>query len=125
MKKILTVIITLILLTATAYAQKLPDQSPTKVRINEPDKTIVAEIDDSETHAKPKSALNYYWYSAGSIHTTQGGYSGILLNGSYTVYYPNKNLEEQGIFKKGLKDGIWKTWKDDGTLNPVTTWKKG
>lgn len=115
----------LFLAPVISHAQKIPDMGLNKVRLTEPDKTVVAELDETDAHPKAKPALYYAWYSAGTIHSTQGGYSGTLLNGLYTEYYPDKNLKEQGIYKKGLKDGVWKSWKENGTLNPTVTWKKG
>jgi len=122
MKKILFVI--LLPLWGTVYAQKMPDPGFYKVRINESDKMILAEIHPvDDPHTKPD--LFYYWYSANAIHATQGGFSGQLLNGQYSEYYLNKNLRQQGFFKNGLKSGIWKTWNEDGTLKATSTWEKG
>jgi antitoxin component YwqK of YwqJK toxin-antitoxin module len=106
-------------------AQKLPDYGLNKVRITDTDKTILVEIYPFTN--KPTIRLDrlYYWYSANSVHSTQGGFSGKLLNGQYTEYYINKNLKEQGTFKEGLKNGNWKSWNKDGTLNLVSSWKNG
>jgi len=123
MKNILFII--LISLWGRAYAQKMPDAGFYKVHINENDKTILAGISpvDDDVHVKPD--LFYYWYSANAIHSTQGGFSGQLLNGQYSEYYLNKNLKQQGFFKNGLKSGVWKTWNEDGTLKATSTWEKG
>lgn len=107
------------------YGQKLPDSGFDKVRIVSPGKIIQADIKEVTSDPDIKSDRFYYWYSANMIHSTQGGFSGRLLNGLYAEYYLNKNLKEQGTFKKGLKDGVWKKWKEDGTLNNTTTWKNG
>jgi len=123
MKKIL--LIGFFLLSISANAQKLPDFGFNKVRLAESDKTILAETAPVNSNPKAKANLFYYWYGANEIHVTQGGFSGKLLNGSYTEFYLNKNLEEQGSFKKGLKNGTWKRWNEDGTLNQVTQWKNG
>jgi hypothetical protein len=123
MKKILLLLF--LILSVSAYAQKLPDMGLTKVRINEADQTILAEIGPAGSNPAVKPGLFYYWYSANTIHSSQGGFSGTLLNGQYTEYYLNKNLKQQGTFKKGLKDGAWKNWNEDGTLSQTATWKKG
>jgi antitoxin component YwqK of YwqJK toxin-antitoxin module len=47
------------------------------------------------------------------------------LNGHYLAFYPDKNLKEDGYFKTGLKDGVWKTWNRKGDLTGVTTWDEG
>jgi hypothetical protein len=123
MKRIITVL--LFLISGSVSAQKLSDYGLDKVRIIEPDKIIEAEITpvNSEPGIKPERI--YYWYYNNGIHTSQGGFSGKLLNGLYEAYYLNHNLKEQGNFEKGLKDGIWKSWKDDGTLSQIATWKNG
>jgi hypothetical protein len=107
------------------FAQKLPDYGLNKIRITDTGKTIVAEIELVPTLHSTKPKLLYYWFSGNMIHVTQGGYSGKLLNGQYTEYYPDKNLKEQGAYKKGLKDGVWKSWNDDGSLAVAITWKHG
>ena len=108
-----------------AFAQKMPDHGLYKVRIILPDKTVIAEINPVSSKPTAKTALFYYWYEANVIHSTQGGFSGKPLNGQYIEYYPNKNLKEQGTFKKGLKNGPWKSWNEDGTLSVSSTWENG
>jgi hypothetical protein len=123
MKKIFILVFSL--LCHTVYCQKLPAYDLNRIRISQPDKTIVAETDPVSSTPSIKPLLLYYWYSANTIHISQGGFSGKLLNGLYTEYYTNKNLKEQGNFKKGLKDGVWKSWNEGGTLTSVTNWKHG
>lgn len=123
MKKI--VVILFFLCPGVLYAQKMPDRGFNKIRIPDTGKTILAEINPVDHLPKPKAGLYYFWYDANLIHSTQGGYSGKLLNGEYAEYYLNKNLKEKGSFKKGLKDGDWRIWNEDGTLAQRATWKKG
>jgi hypothetical protein len=123
MKRILLAVFFLI--SFSAYAQKLPDFGVSKVRITEADKTVTAEIMVVGSDPSVRPSLFYYWYNAGVIHSTQGGFSGKLLNGQYNEFYLNKNLKQQGSFKKGLKNGSWKSWSEDGTLILFTTWKNG
>jgi antitoxin component YwqK of YwqJK toxin-antitoxin module len=118
-------ILVLVLVSGHLYAQKLPDYGRYRARLTDSDKTIEAEYNPVEHLPSVKSNLFYYWYNASRVHATQGGYSGQLLNGLYTEYYLNRNLKEQGIFKKGLKDGLWKSWNQDGTLKQATNWNKG
>ena len=122
MKKILIV---LCFLPFCSYAQKLSDYGFDKVRIVEADKIIQAEIKPFTSDPGIKPNRIYYWYSDNGIHTSQGGFSGKLLNGRYEASYLNHNLKEQGTFKKGLKDGVWKSWNDDGTLSEAANWKNG
>ena len=115
----------LLLLPFCAAAQKMPDAGLDKVRIVLADKIIVAELVRDEPSPRIRTNLFYYWYSANTIHASQGGFSGELLNGLYTEYYADRNLKQQGTFKNGLKDGLWKLWKEDGTLSGQSRWKNG
>jgi len=123
MKKILILIFFLI--PSCLYAQKMPDRGFNKVRVTDSGLTIMAEIIPVDHPPKAKPGIYYFWYGANLIHATQGGYSGKLLNGEYDEYYQNKNLKQKGVFKKGLKDGDWKTWNEDGSLSRLATWKNG
>jgi antitoxin component YwqK of YwqJK toxin-antitoxin module len=122
MKKIMAIL--LFFVSGAVCAQEMPDMT-IKVRIVETGKTVVAEVNQVASLPSTKSNLFYYWYSANSIHSTQGGFSGKLLDGEYDEYYPDKGLKEQGLFKKGLKSGTWKDWNADGTLKAEANWKNG
>jgi hypothetical protein len=122
MKKILLLISLFPLFT---YAQKLPDFGLDKVHIINNDQNILAETIPVNSEPDLYNDRFYFWYSSNRIHSTQGGYSGRLLNGNYKEFYPSKALKEEGCFKEGLKDGIWKTWNEDGNLAQQYTWKKG
>jgi antitoxin component YwqK of YwqJK toxin-antitoxin module len=115
----------LLLFPSVAFAQKLPDYGFYKTRIANPDSIVEAEIQPINSLPRKRTELTYYWYSANTIHLTQGSYSGKLLNGAYEAYYPDKSLKSQGQFKKGLKDGIWRSWDNKGNMLELYTWKKG
>jgi len=119
------IIILCCLVTGYLSAQDLPSSGFDKVRIVETDRVILAEVKPVNTLPHPKKELFYNWYSANAIHSTQGGFSGKLLNGRYNEYYLNKSLKEQGAYKRGLKTGSWQQWKDDGTLLRQSSWKNG
>lgn len=107
------------------YAQKIPDFGLHKVHIVSEDKTIQAETLPVNSDPELHNNRFYFWYSANMIHSTQGGFSGRLLNGNYKEFYGNKTLREEGNFREGLKDGIWKSWNENGNLAQQYTWKKG
>lgn len=67
----------------------------------------------------------YTWYRAQMIGHTQGGYTGKLLHGNYSSFYPSKYLKEEGNFQVGLKNGLWKYWRENATLVREETWKGG
>jgi hypothetical protein len=122
MKKLLHL---LILTSAAAQAQRLPATfGVNKVRITAPGKTILVELSTKKESELYNDRL-YYWYGSNAIHTTQGDYSGKLLDGSFQEYYSDKSLHEQGEFKKGLKEGTWKTWQENGALDEIATWHNG
>jgi hypothetical protein len=74
---------------------------------------------------KPRSSKLYYWYKGDTILVTEGAFDGWVLNGSYKIFYPNKNIKQSGQFTNGLKTGIWRSWFPDGTLRNIVTWKNG
>ncbi|WP_437921191.1 toxin-antitoxin system YwqK family antitoxin [Sphingobacterium sp. LRF_L2] len=74
---------------------------------------------------KAKSNALYYWYQSQKIQQTQGGYTGKLLDGQYTFFYPSKQLAKQGSYKRGLAHGQWKAWNNNNRLSKEETWKKG
>ena len=123
MKKLLPLIFLLVL--GKAYAQRPFAYDDTKVTIADTGQTVQAEILPSKSDPKILNDRYYFWYIPNAIHSTQGGFNGQLLNGNYAAYYPDKNLKEQGDYKKGLKDGIWKTWNRKGDLTSVVNWNNG
>jgi antitoxin component YwqK of YwqJK toxin-antitoxin module len=114
-----------LLVYSGAFGQKMPDYGLHKIRIADTDRTILAEIIPVNSNPEPQSELTYYWYATNKVHVLQGGYSGRLLNGTYTETYLNHNPRTQGTFKKGLKDGTWKDWDERGTLIQVVNWRNG
>lgn len=123
MKNMITLLC--LILPWMASAQKVPDFGSNKVRIVQPDKIIEAETLPVASAPKPNAAFFYYWYSSNQIHCTQGGFSGRLLNGGYSEFYLTRNLKEQGAFYKGLKNGAWKSWNEEGRLMKTSRWKRG
>ena len=96
-----------------------------QVHLSDSTQEITADILPYKSEPKVKNDRYYFWHLNKVIHSTQGGYSGQLLNGHYLALYPDKNLKEEGNFKTGLKDGTWKTWTRKGDLVSVTNWNEG
>jgi len=82
-------------------------------------------IQPAEVKIKKDARQYYSWYKPDTILITYDGFGGKLLHGSFTVFYPNQNLKEQGNFMKGLKTGEWKTWFPDGHPETIMHWREG
>lgn len=67
----------------------------------------------------------YFWYKSQTVHSTQGGSSGELLHGGFSMFYASKQLYSKGVFSKGLKVGEWKYWRENGSLEKVERWLRG
>jgi len=110
---------------STGNREQSDDDAFSQVRIIDSTQEIRADIAPFKSAPKIKNDRYYYWYFNKVIHSTQGGYTGTLLNGHYVAFYPDKNLKEEGNFNRGLKDGEWKTWNRKGDLTAVTNWSDG
>jgi len=95
------------------------------VQVNTENERITAHVLNREASFSPVEFLLYTWYSHNQILTTQGGFSGKILHGSYKNEYPNHNLKEQGEYRMGLKEGRWNSWYDNGALSEITHWRRG
>ena len=121
----LKLFITGIFLSGTVSAQSYVDGYLTHaITVHYPGHTIKAHVKPAE-HVSLSNDKWYYWFSGNLINSTQGGYSGKLLNGDYQDYYMNKNLKEAGLFDKGLKNGNWKSWMENGILTNQYYFKEG
>jgi len=96
-----------------------------EVTINYPDSTVFVQLYAGEKAIKPNVQLLYLWYRANDIKQTRGGIDGKALDGSYIVYYHDKNLKEKGYTKKGLRKGEWLRWYHKGELQEIVHWKNG
>ncbi|WP_430405616.1 toxin-antitoxin system YwqK family antitoxin [Fluviicola sp.] len=107
------------------FSQKFEIEN--KFHIKQEDKSIIFRVldtDDSQLK-KYNSKKYYYWFKSQKILITQGGSSGSLLNGDYESFYKNNQLAEKGLFKKGLKHGIWRFWGQNGILIHQENWSSG
>ena len=67
----------------------------------------------------------YYWYKSGEIHQSISSAGGLVLHSKFDRFYESNQLVEQGAFDYGLKNGVWKTWNEDGSLNQTIEWNRG
>ncbi|WP_157813379.1 toxin-antitoxin system YwqK family antitoxin [Flavobacterium sp. 5] len=89
------------------------------------DKDFRYEFYTTNKKINTKENKTYYWFKGGLIHSSQAGMTGELLHDKFTKMYHSNQLAEQGIFKNGLKVGIWKTWHPNGILSSKQIWKSG
>lgn len=83
---------------------------------------VVTEVTGSINY----SPLKYYsWYKNQKIHVSQGTSGGYLLHGVYVKYASSHAILERGVFKAGLKDGLWRKWNLEGRVIEQTNWKDG
>lgn len=84
----------------------------------------VMDLSDSKK-VKLEKEETYFWFKSQKVMTTQGGASGLLLDGIYEEFYPNNQLKVKGYFKKGVKHNAWKFWDESGNLVKIVEWRKG
>lgn len=93
--------------------------------ITYPDSTIHTRILIAKSSIQPDPDKIYYWYTPDCINKNQGGFSGYLLHGEYSVFDAQQKLLAKGAFSEGLKTGLWRKWYDNGNIAEIATWKKG
>lgn len=67
----------------------------------------------------------YCWTKAQHVRVTQGASAGLLLDGLFEAFYPDKQLAQKGNYQKGLKHGVWSYWSQDGTFYKKEKWCRG
>lgn len=65
-----------------------------------------------------------YYHKASKVIMTLENYKNGKLDGLRTVFYPNSKIAEEMSYVKGLKEGIYKKYSQNGTLLEQTTYKK-
>lgn len=113
--------------TLLTFAQKPDKKVHLKHTIREEQQQIqffVLDNDESQLSHYDKSKM-YFWFKSQKILSTQGGASGQLLHGELEGFYANKQLSKKGHFHKGLKDGLWLYWNENGILIAQEFWRNG
>jgi hypothetical protein len=79
------------------------------------------------TRKRPTPHLDrmYYWQGQDHIMRTLGAYNGFVLNGPYQLTDRTDHLLGSGTFKQGLKTGLWRKWRADGSLLSASRWRHG
>lgn len=121
--------------TGYEYAYYSGGQLKFKVQIKD------AKYDGELTHYYPngskKEVLSYskdnkegkyveYFPNPKDKIKSEGMYTENFPTGEWKYYYENGKISNQGSFgKKGLKDGVWKTYTPDGVLYSDDTYSNG
>ncbi|MBV6644928.1 MAG: hypothetical protein KI790_05745 [Cyclobacteriaceae bacterium] len=71
------------------------------------------------------SDRTYFWFVRDRVRTTQGGYDGHLLHGTFKAYHENDQLKAKGEMEMGLKEKQWQTWDDTGRLLKEEEYQEG
>jgi hypothetical protein len=109
------------------FAQKLDKGYHLKHNIkqeNEQYEFTVLDFDANGVYNYDKNKF-YYWLKSQQVHATQGYSSGLLLHGEFQAFYVNKQLSKRGYFQKGLKNGEWLYWNNQGVLVQIEYWRSG
>jgi hypothetical protein len=115
-----------ITLSSSVYSQqKLEVAALNRVTLNRGDTTYQFYAVKPLSRIKFDQNKNYSWFVKDTILITQSGYDGKLLHGEFKVFHPNKNIIEEGVYKNGLKEGLWRLWYANGTLKQTVHWSKG
>lgn len=119
--------ISILIISFLSFGQKIEKRLYLKHSFKQDGKAYQFTVrdEDKRTINHFNKNKNYYWFKAQKVMVTQGGASGLLLNGLFESFYPNKQLNEKGQFKNGLKNGEWLYWRNDGTLSKKEFWSGG
>lgn len=101
------------------------DSEHRTVYLNSANESYKFEVLTENKSIKTDKRITYYWFAFNTINSTMGGFSGKILDGSYSCFYLSNTLKEKGMFKKGLKNGEWRAWNENGALKEIINYKHG
>lgn len=114
------------LILFTFFIQFIAAQSKTRRVYDDNSFTYEFNILLDSKKIEPKEGVKYYWYNYDSIKSTFYGFEGKLLNGYYIkTLLSNGKVLEKGVFDKGIKNGEWKNWFSNGTIEMIQSWRDG
>ncbi len=67
----------------------------------------------------------YFWSDRTKIFKTYGAANDLVLDGEFTKFYSDGQIFEKGKFDQGLKDGVWRIWNNDGSLQKEEFYDSG
>jgi hypothetical protein len=89
------------------------------------DKDFKYEFYTTDQKLTPHENRMYFWFKGGTVHSSEYGIAGELLQDAFLKYYLDNQLAESGNFDKGLKTGVWKNWYPNGRLQTRQYWQAG
>lgn len=126
MLRLTTIFVFVSLIFSIVYSQEKVNYANLK-SMRKDGEFVRFQVEDFNPKSKNKydKSKTYYWYKSQNVMSTQGGSSGLLLDGIYERFYSNKQLAVKGFYKKGLKHGAWTYWNEQGRLMKEEQWRKG
>lgn len=83
-------------------------------------------IAEKDKKVKLKKGVNYHYYDYNSVKSSDYGFNGRLLHGSYVkAILASNRIIEKGSFVYGVKQEEWKKWFKNGNLKTIQFWKNG
>jgi len=87
--------------------------------------TIRIWVSGENKKISPKPNRFYYGYYMGGLFCKQGELQGKPLDGEFYKYDLKDNIIESGLFKYGLKTGLWKHLSPGGKLTETSEYRNG
>ena len=132
MKKILLLIISILLITSTAFPQSkvninnLSDYGGKMFKEND-DKPYTGLVFDLYKTTGNKSLEGRYkdglrngkwsWWNEDNKMDSSGTYNNGNQDGKWTYWYENSNKKSEGKFEQGYKIGNWQFWEENGRID--------
>lgn len=124
-RALFSIVLSMLLSSCTStYLARFPETVSYEIRRG--DSVIVFEYRNAIKPIKPLNPLlEYFYFDKTTIRSSFGIVRGRLLDGNYCVMDSSLRTIYQGVFKKGLKDGIWYRYHLNGSLKQVKKFKNG
>lgn len=119
--------ISIVLFSFLSFGQKIEKNLYLKHSFKQDNQSFQFTVRDSDKKDKKHFQKDkfYYWFKSQKVMMTQGGASGLLLDGLFESFYENNQLSQKGKFKNGLKNGEWLYWTNTGILVRKENWING
>ncbi|MBT1705380.1 toxin-antitoxin system YwqK family antitoxin [Chryseosolibacter indicus] len=89
------------------------------------DSTITFQVEAASRGVETEFNKRYFWFNHGEVKHTQGAFTGKLLHGPYEMLNREGVLLKKGVYKHGLKNGMWLSWHKNGSVASRYSWAEG